>query len=452
MLLRFQPFKGRSYLHLQDQNLSLLTRVPEAEYDHIESLDNESNQPTGSPIATPTSLFDAISEQLRSGLEAVYREMEFAAQSQLRRSTLDRCKLVVRLGKLLFGPPFGSPESLLPSLPPFTAGALESTLNRRAQRLPTRVHRSLETGMPEPLFQAVENIVMTGDGVSTCTREKYHIRVQDTEQVDTEYKLICKPDPDGSGVILVKVKHNPLRYAVIDVSRPSRAIDFRLMLSTDTRVSHLLEPVDFHLMRSTDTRLCALDIRLCGMCALPVFFSPLTQEATRSASCERIASTAIIEESGKGGLHWPITLDFDVGMKDARSPSHTPAAPPAPSHRFRVKSVRHQKRLRVRSGGQVWKLSRVNGVEYDHGGGRLTNEVEFSLLAWQDAMKTKQEARDGTAVAPSPSFLPDEPSPKAYSAGSCFDPSLQQAAPQWTPDSILADCPSLINWLQEHLP
>ncbi|CAI5950662.1 unnamed protein product [Closterium sp. NIES-64] len=414
MLLRFQPFKGRSYLHLQDQNLSLLTRVPEAEYDHIESLDNESNQPTGSPIATPTSLFDAISEQLRSGLEAVYREMEFAAQSQLRRSTLDRCKLVVRLGKLLFGPPFGSPESLLPSLPPFTAGALESTLNRRAQRLPTRVHRSLETGMPEPLFQAVENIVMTGDGVSTCTREKYHIRVQDTEQVDTEYKLICKPDPDGSGVILVKVKHNPLRYAVIDVSRPSRAIDFRLMLSTDTRV-------------------CALD------------------DATRSA-CERIASTAIIEESGKGGLHWPITLDFDVGMKDARSPSHAPAAPPAPSHRFRVKSVRHQKRLRVRSGGQVWKLSRVNGVEYDHGGGRLTNEVEFSLLAWQDAMKTKQEARDGTAVAPSPSFLPDEPSPKAYSVGSCFDPSLQQAAPQWTPDSILADCPSLINWLQEHLP
>ncbi|CAI5499072.1 unnamed protein product [Closterium sp. Naga37s-1] len=351
MLLRFQPFKGRSYLHLQDQNLSLLTRVPEAEYDHIESLDNESNQPTGSPIATPTSLFDAISEQLRSGLEAVYREMEFAAQSQLRRSTLDRCKLVVRLGKLLFGPPFGSPESLLPSLPPFTAGALESTLNRRAQRLPTRVHRSLETGMPEPLFQAVENIVMAGDGVSTCTREKYHIRVQDTEQVDTEYKLICKPDPDGSGVILFKVKHNPLRYAVIDVSRPARAIDFRLMLSTDTRV-------------------CALD------------------DATRSA-CERIASTAIIEESGKGGLHWPITLDFDVGMKDPRSPSHAPAAPPAPSHRLRVKSVRHQKRLRVRSGGQVWKLSRVNGVEYDHGGGRLTNEVEFSLLAWQDAMKVR---------------------------------------------------------------
>ncbi|CAI5472028.1 unnamed protein product [Closterium sp. Yama58-4] len=364
MLLRFQPFKGRSYLHLQDQNLSLLTRVPEAEYDHIESPDNESNRTTGHspsaavnspPIATPASLFDAIAVQLRAGLEAVYREMEFAAQSQLRRSTLDRCKLVVRLGKLLFAPPFGSPESLLPSLSPFTAGQLESTLNRRVQRLPTRVHRSLETGMPEPLFQAVESIVMAGDGVSACMRETYHIRVQDTEQLDTEYKLICKPDPDGSGVILVKVKHNPLRYAVIDVSRLSRAIDFRLMLSTDTR-------------------LCALD------------------DATRSA-CERIASTAIIEGSAKGGLHWPITLDFDVGMKDPRSPSHTPAsaaaAAAAPSHRFRVKSVRHQKRLKVFGGGQVWKLSRVNGVEYDHGGGRLTNEAEFCLLAWRDVMKVR---------------------------------------------------------------
>ncbi|CAI5460219.1 unnamed protein product [Closterium sp. Yama58-4] len=404
MLLRFQPFKGRSYLHLQDQNLSLLTRVSEAEYDHVESPDIESNQTSGyspsassqssaavppsvdsrsdaspdasasqsdpsvsspSPIATPTSLFDAISEPLRAGLEAVYREMEFAARSQLRRSTVDRCKLVVRLGKLLFAPPFGSPESLLPSLSPFTAGELESTLNRRVQRLPTRVHRSLETGMPEPLFQAVENIVMAGDGVSACTRETYHIRVQDTEQVDTEYKLICKPDPDGSGVILVKVKHNPLRYAVIDVSRPSRAIDFRLMLSTDTR-------------------LCALD------------------DATRSA-CERIASTAIIEGSAKGGLHWPITLDFDVCMMDPRSPSHTPsassAAATAPSHRFRVKSVRHQKRLKVFGGGQVWKLSRVNGVEYDHGGGRLTNEAEFCLLAWRDCvMKRHAVTAEGAAV------------------------------------------------------
>ncbi|CAI5537637.1 unnamed protein product [Closterium sp. Naga37s-1] len=207
--------------------------------------------------------------------------------------------------------------------------------------------------MPEPLFQAVEGIVMAGDGVSACMRETYHFRVQDTEQVDTEYKLICKPDPDGSGVILVKVKHNPLRYAVIDVSRPSKAIDFRLMLSTDTR-------------------LCALD------------------EATRSV-CERIASTAIIEEGSKGGLHWPITLDFDMGMKNPRSPSHAPAAAAAaPAQWFRVKSVRHQKRLKVFGGGQVWKLSRVNGVEYDHGGGRLTNEAEFCLLAWRDVMKVSE--------------------------------------------------------------
>ncbi|CAI5499073.1 unnamed protein product [Closterium sp. Naga37s-1] len=456
MLLRFRPFKGRSYVHLQDQNLSLLFKVPESDIVHIESPDNETTQPHDDsrssessetvtpsidyrsaasasvdspstslppPIATPTSLFDAIAVPLRAGLDAVHRDMQFAAEPQLRRSTLDRCKLVVRLGKLLFGPPFEAPGDLLPNLPPFTAGALESVFNRlpgstssfnragsTAQRLPARVHRSLETGMPEPLFQAVENIATEVDGASTCMREAYHIRVTDTDQMDLEYKLTCKPNPDGTGVILVKVKYETLRYAVIDVSRPSKEIDFRLVLSTETR-------------------LCSLD------------------EATRSV-CESIASTAIIEDNSKGGLHWPITLDFHVGMTEARSSPHAPA----PSHRFSVTSVRHQRRLHVQTGGQVWKLSRVNGVQFNHGGGRLTNEAEFSLLAWRDAMKFNAEASAGMAASTPPSSLPSKPPPTSYSAESCFDSSLQQAAPQWTPDSILADCPALLAWLEQHLP
>ncbi|CAI5472029.1 unnamed protein product [Closterium sp. Yama58-4] len=378
-------------------------------------------KPLPPPVATPTSLFDAIAGPLRAGLDAVHRDMQFAAESQLRRSTLDRCKLVVRLGKLLFGPPFEAPGDLLPSLPPFTAGALESVFNRlpggpssfnrvesTAQRLPARVHRSLETGMPEPLFRAVEGIAMAGDGASTCMREAYHIRVTDTDHMDLEYKLTCKPNPDGKGVILVKVKYETLRYAVIDVSRPAKEIDFRIMLSTETR-------------------LCSLD------------------EATRSA-CESIASTAIIEDNSKGGLHWPITSDFHVGMTEARSSA------PAPSHRFRVTSVRHQRRLHVQSGGQVWKLSRVNGVQFNHGGGRLTNEAEFSLLAWRNSMKFNAEASAGVTAIPPPSSLPSKPLPTSYSAASCFDTSLQQAAPQWTPDSILAECPALVDWLEHHLP
>ncbi|CAI5460220.1 unnamed protein product [Closterium sp. Yama58-4] len=323
-----------------------------------------------SPIVTPTSLSDAIVGPLRTGLERVHRKMESAVQSQLGRCVLDRCKLVVRLGKLLFARPSGSRGDFLPSLPPFTAGALESSLNslpgcsQHVQHLPKKAQRSLETGMPESLFQAMESIVMWRVGASACMRETYHIRVMDTEPKESEYRLICKPNPDGSGVILVK-------------------------------------------------------------------------EAIQSAF-ECIASTAIIEENSKGGLHWPITQDFHVGMTDALS------------HRFRVTSVRHQRRLRVQSGGQVWKLSRVNGVDYDCGGGRLTNEAEFCLAAWRDVMKPKQEATDSTAPSP-PSSLPSKPPPTSYSAASCFDSSLQQAAPQWTPDSILLDFPSLIDWLQQHL-
>ncbi|GJP36164.1 hypothetical protein CLOM_g20682 [Closterium sp. NIES-68] len=436
MLLRFRPFKGRSYLHLQGQNLSLLTRVPESDNDRIEPPNHDNSDPLFDGLSEPpfkpspasrlsrfqsTSLFDAIAGPLFKGLEAVHKAMEFAARSQLRRPSVDRCKLVVRLGKLLFGPPFGSPESLLPGLPPFTAGAFEAHRNRQGRRLPVNVTRSLETGMPETLFQAVESIVMAGEGASARRKETYYIRIVDTEQpVDTEYKLVCEPDTGGSGIILTKVKHNPLRYAVIDVSRPSRDIDFRLMLWTDTR-------------------LCSLD------------------DATRSA-CERIASTAIIDGSSKGGLHWPITLDFDVGMPPspsspssttthAPSPAPSPAPYRSPPSRFRVRSVRHERKLRVESGGLLWKLYRVNGVEYEHGGGRLTNEVDFCPLAWQEKMKNHQDPSTGSAN----SALSSEPT-STYSAASCFGSSLQQSAPHWTPEGILAECPALTHWMQQHLP
>ncbi|CAI5511169.1 unnamed protein product [Closterium sp. Naga37s-1] len=129
------------------------------------------------------------------------------------------------------GQPWDAGLESLPSLPPFTAGAFESHVNRHASRLPVPVFRSYDTGLPETLFDALEGMATEGGAgnIRYKGRSRYHIWIADTE-LDIEYKLICVPNPDNSGIILTKVKHNSVRYAVIDIARPSSAIDFRLLL------------------------------------------------------------------------------------------------------------------------------------------------------------------------------------------------------------------------------
>ncbi|CAI5517166.1 unnamed protein product [Closterium sp. Naga37s-1] len=340
-------------------------------------------------------------------------------------------------------------------LPPFTAGAFESHVNRHASRLPVPVFRSYDTGLPEALFAAVEDIAAEGGAVNMRYKDqsRYHIWIADTE-LDIEYKVICVPDPDNSGIILTKVKHNSLRYAVVDIARPSKAIDFRLLLLKESR-------------------LCSLDTSFLHPCSShpsshpssvsPLYFYPsgCHPDATRSA-CELITSTAVIDRSARGGLLWPdITTGFDTTLLSSSSASASPSPPsaaataptsaPAPSSqsvsssppptRFRVMGCWHLDKSRAESGGRLWKLARINGLVAGQVGSSLKHQIDLCPLAWRETTKGHEGPSNSTSS-----------SPVAYSAASCFDSSLQQAAPQWTPDSILADCPALINWLQEHLP
>ncbi|CAI5535760.1 unnamed protein product [Closterium sp. Naga37s-1] len=314
----------------------------------------------------------------------------------------------------------------LPGLPPFTAGAFESHVNRLTSRLPVPVFRSYDTGLPETLFAAVQALATESGAVNMRYKERsrYHIWIADTE-LEIEYKLICVPNPDNSGIILTKVKHNSLRYAVVDIARPVKSIDFRLLLLKESR-------------------LCSLD------------------DATRSA-CELISSTAVIDTSARGGLLWPDTTPgFDTTLLSSSSSSSaapppaaaaataTPTTPPnpssqsvqpSPSTRFRVMGCWHLDKSRAESGGRLWKLARINGLVAGQVGSSLKHQIDLCPLAWRETTKGHE--------APSNSM---SSSPATYSATSCFDSSLQQAAPQWTPDSILADCPALIHWLQQHLP
>ncbi|CAI7862730.1 unnamed protein product [Closterium sp. NIES-53] len=90
-------------------------------------------------------------------------------------------------------------------LPPFTAGVFESHVNMHGCSLPIRFFRSYDTGLPETMFSALEGMVAQGgmENVRYKRQSTYSIWVTDTD-TDIEYKLICVPNPDNSGIILTE--------------------------------------------------------------------------------------------------------------------------------------------------------------------------------------------------------------------------------------------------------
>ncbi|CAI5948214.1 unnamed protein product [Closterium sp. NIES-64] len=235
---------------------------------------------------------------LARALEAAHRDIQLVPELGRRRARMvEWCKLMVKLGKLLLSPSWKAsvpvsikdfhfsapslfypshvsihppplfyrpltppsfpmllspPISPLPSLPPFTAGAFESHVNRHASRLPVPVFCLYDTGLPQPLFDALT-------------------RMMNAQYKDRPLCLVwviqspCSPFPPPSlpptrslpslppftagafeshvnrqvSRLPVSVKHNSVRYAVIDFARPSSAIGFRLLLLRESRLCSL---------------------------------------------------------------------------------------------------------------------------------------------------------------------------------------------------------------------
>ncbi|CAI7880988.1 unnamed protein product [Closterium sp. NIES-53] len=265
---------------------------------------------------------------------------------------VDRCKLAVSLVKMLFKPPGDCPPTLLPGLPPFTAGAFEAHVNQQARHLPA------DFGLLRSCEMSAQ-VAWRRLPVKTCPG-----LIRDTNTGKT-YKLICVPHPDGAGIILTKVKCNSTRYAVIDVARPTKAVDLRVFFRKESR-------------------LCSLDGAI-------------------QAAFERIASTAVIDSiSGS----WVIAGD----------------------------------RL-------TWKLNEMNVRMLYQPEGFVTSISVFPTC-WGEMMKCYEKPEP----APTNSLQAIKSTSSAYYAAACFDSTLQQAPPKWTPDSILSEFPALIDWLQQRLP
>ncbi|CAI7900009.1 unnamed protein product, partial [Closterium sp. NIES-53] len=186
-----------------------------------------------SPSFSP-SLSNSIMGLLRGAFEAAHRDMHVTGEPLIGQPrVVDRCKLTVKLGKIQIKPPRGSQ-----GVPPFTAGALESHLNQQGKQLPLRVKSPYEKGLSKAVFDAVESGALEEGTRGPHTKTFFHLRVKDNE-ADMTYKLICAPHPDGTRLILTKVKCHSTRYALIDVARPVNAVDFRFFLRKESRICSL---------------------------------------------------------------------------------------------------------------------------------------------------------------------------------------------------------------------
>ncbi|CAI5498981.1 unnamed protein product [Closterium sp. Naga37s-1] len=373
---------------------------------------------------------------LRKALEAAHRDMHVGGEARIGQPrVVDRCKLAVSLVKMLFKPPFDCPPyvracgemTLLPGLPPFTAGAFEAHVNQQARHWPVPVKHIYDKGFPESVLKTAEGIALEEGSRGPGSKRCYHLRIRDSNTGKT-YKLICVPHPDGAGIILTKVKCNSTRYAVIDIARPARAMDLRVFFRKESR-------------------LCSLDGAI-------------------QAAFERIASTALIDSVSGWLLHWPCTPDLDldttiVTPRSSTMPASTcanwipprvppPTAPPAASpkaSRFVLMGVWHIRSWVIAGDRLTWKLNEMNVVMLFQPEGFVTSISVFPNC-WGEKMKCYENPEPG----PTTSLQPVKSSSSAYSAAACFDSTLQQAPPKWTPESILSECPALIDWLQQRLP
>ncbi|CAI5950656.1 unnamed protein product [Closterium sp. NIES-64] len=514
--LEFKPFDSQTYLHLRNRRMAVLSKAaihgaglgsvgsvasrsyseddwedydPENEYAYNEYGDSEgsgedSPRRGGARRPREPELYDAIRHPLSEAFDAVREKLERRALmvgggggggggtggGGRAQGGVERVKLLVRLGKLLFSVQ-GRPDATLTNIPPFSAKTFEEHTNEHAlfatavdfllsatltnitpfsaktfedhmnEHAPfaKQVYRTYESHLPESAYQQVEDMLL-GDGqVAHSLGEKYNIQVVDTRE-HIVYKAVCRHSPQEQRLTVKKVKKPPVRHALFDIARPDKVVDARLILVTETHLTTLDDELEVALESILELLLPPPNPP-----SLPSFHSQDELEV----ALESILEATKINPQSPAGLRIPSHMTEAHGSSDTTSrrdaggggsrdyggttsrgysggATSGRSAGAGSSNRFVVRAVRHATTRRAEGRGRVWKLSRVDGVEFKEGGGRQTNEIEFCPVAWQQELKG---GPDGHA-----------------------SPRGQQQPPTWTTEEIMAECPGLLSWLSKNLP
>ncbi|CAI5511164.1 unnamed protein product [Closterium sp. Naga37s-1] len=278
--LEFKPFDSQTYLHLRNRRMAVLSKAaihgaglgsvgsvasrsyseddwedydPENEYAYNEYGDSEGSgedSPRRGCARRPREpeLYDAIRHPLSEALDAVREKLERRALmvgggggggtggGGRAQGGVERVKLLVRLGKLLFSVQ-GRPDATLTNIPPFSAKTFEDHMNEHTPFV-KQVYRTYESHLPESAYQQVEDMLLGDAQVAHSLGEKYNIQVVDTRE-HIVYKAVCKHSPHEQRLIVKKVKKPPVRHALFDIARPDKVVDARLILITETHLTTL---------------------------------------------------------------------------------------------------------------------------------------------------------------------------------------------------------------------
>ncbi|GJP67775.1 hypothetical protein CLOP_g24547 [Closterium sp. NIES-67] len=416
--LEFKPFASQSYLHLRNRRLAVLARAPipggglssrryssEEEWEEYDpEIEDPYNEEGGSEDGgggfaerggairpREPELFDVVRYPLSEALDTVREKLERRALmvrggprgggGGRAHEGVERVKLLVRLGKMLFSAQ-GRAEAALTNIQPFSAKNLEDHMNER-EPFDLPIQRTYETHLPENIYQQVEDMLLDDDQVAHSIGERYVIQVVDSRE-HVVYKAVCKYEADGRQLFVKKVKKPPVRYGVIDIARPDKVLDARLILTSESQLTTLDDE-----LQAAITRILAV-----------------THVDPRSPAGLRIP--AHMTERRRGS---DVTTRGYAGTA-ARGSAGSPS-------RFLVRAVRHATTRRAVGRGRLWKLARVDGVEFKQGGGRRTNEIEFCPLAWHRELKASSGGGGG---------------------------SREQQPPLGARDEIMGECPGLLAW------
>ncbi|GLJ50935.1 hypothetical protein SUGI_1084710 [Cryptomeria japonica] len=299
--LEFKPFAGESFAHLRDEKLYTISVNPHP----VDDVEIDMRSLTINETHPWRYTWEKIKGDLREAFDNVENYVKMSKPS-----------ISARFGKILFhGGGFAWNGCL-------SSDILEKKLNgERGLQNPLR--KTFDTHIPKDIFEALKERSIAGLASSTL-KEKvvYVIQVEDDLNPGVVLRLTCrKKITDDKQLELKKIEQIPVRHFVADISCLDKLMDVRLMVTTEQYLTDLSEK--------------------------------------DKESIEGIVESACIEESAKGGLHWPLGGSV--------------------RNRYKVKGAMILNVTTIV--GKTWnmKFQHANRGEFIASSGRVTNEVNLKI-------------------------------------------------------------------------
>ncbi|XP_024539625.1 uncharacterized protein LOC112349424 [Selaginella moellendorffii] len=244
-------------------------------------------------------------------MTATRRGPESLAASSVHDSR-GKLKMVLRLGTIVFRKDTQQVQSFSPAY-----------LEEESSRL----RRTFHTAITPELFHQFEHLALQQEAVEVITCERYHFRVKNIDRPRYLVRCVCERAHESEhSLVLKKLKLDPLRHLVSDYLCVGRKTDLRIAVYSETLLTDVPDE--------------------------------------ERAAYEALASAAVIDDTVKGGLRWPLGRDSFA-------------------KRFSVCNVEHRRVTIIRGKETQWKFMVANRAEMEASAGRVTYELNLRAIDWE---------------------------------------------------------------------